>query len=451
MTKNEARRILAELVRRREATRWSPQDPTPKQAAFLALDCEEALFGGGAGGGKSSVLLMAALQYVHVPGYAALILRRTFKDLALPDAIMDRAHQWLRGKAPWDADNKTYRFPSGATLTFGYLENEKDKLRYQGAAFQFFGVDEAGQFTETQYTYLHSRLRKPVGMNVPLRARCTANPGGVGHDFLHKRFILEPGNRVFVPSLLADNPHLDQETYRASLAKLDDITRRQLEFGEWIRNSQGRLYSYLDTRNGVDALPRFGTSPIAVVGVDLGASQNSPSTAFVVLVAHHGLIYAVHSEAQAGMTPTTIAGRIAELAEEYQPIDIVVDAGGLGGGYIEDFRAHHHLPVRAADKTNKLGYRKAMNGDLEQGRMFVWRPGCQSLVQEFEALEWNDKGTDCVKGAAAHNTDACLYARRAISLCVGEKPAPEVRPGTAEYMRLDQELLDRQNSGDEDE
>src|SRR5262245_53825110 len=75
--------------------RYCPHKPWPKQAAFLALDCEEAFYGGAAGPGKPDALLMAALQYVHVPGYSALILRRDTQRLALAGAIMDRAKRWL--------------------------------------------------------------------------------------------------------------------------------------------------------------------------------------------------------------------------------------------------------------------------------------------------------------------------------------------------------------------
>src|SRR5215210_8533176 len=101
-------------------TAYIPETPTPKQAAFLMLPEREAFFGGSAGGGKSSALLMAALQYADVPGHAALILRRTYQDLALPSALMDRARAWLAPTdATWQSQEHTWRFPSGGTLTFG--------------------------------------------------------------------------------------------------------------------------------------------------------------------------------------------------------------------------------------------------------------------------------------------------------------------------------------------
>jgi hypothetical protein len=72
--------------------------PTPRQAAFLMLDCLESFYGGAGGGGKSEALLMAALQYADVPGYNALIIRRNIPDLAMPNALMDGARAWLGGR-----------------------------------------------------------------------------------------------------------------------------------------------------------------------------------------------------------------------------------------------------------------------------------------------------------------------------------------------------------------
>ena len=72
-----------------------PEVPSLTQKVFLRTYALEGLFGGAAGGGKSSALLMAALQYVDVPGYNAIIFRRTYADLALPGAIMDRFTEWI--------------------------------------------------------------------------------------------------------------------------------------------------------------------------------------------------------------------------------------------------------------------------------------------------------------------------------------------------------------------
>jgi Terminase large subunit, T4likevirus-type, N-terminal len=138
-----------------------PHMPTPRQAAFLMLDCQEAFYGGAGGGGKSDALLMAALQYADVPGYNALIIRRNMPDLALPNALIDRAHSWLRGRqdACWNEQKKQWKFSSGATLTFGYLEGARDADRYASAEFHFIGVDELTQFAEKQYLDLFARAR----------------------------------------------------------------------------------------------------------------------------------------------------------------------------------------------------------------------------------------------------------------------------------------------------
>lgn len=224
-------------------TKYFRQAPTDRQRAFLLYDGREALYGGAAGGGKSSALLMAALQYVDVPGYSALLLRRTYADLSKAGALMDRAREWLSGTdARWNEQKKEWRFPSGAVLAFGHMENEKDKFNYQGSEWQFVGFDELTHFTQTQYTYLFSRLRRLKGSPVPLRVRAGSNPGGVGHEWVFERFFTNRGKRVFVKSLLEDNPHLDREEYEESLKELDPITRLQLRMGDWTVRQKGPLF-----------------------------------------------------------------------------------------------------------------------------------------------------------------------------------------------------------------
>ena len=78
---------------------WWGHDPSDKQltALWAYEECPDLFYGGAAGPGKTSYLLMAAVQYVQHPHYRALILRKTYADLSLPDAIMDRAISWWDG------------------------------------------------------------------------------------------------------------------------------------------------------------------------------------------------------------------------------------------------------------------------------------------------------------------------------------------------------------------
>jgi hypothetical protein len=120
-----------------------PHKPPPKQAEFLLKAEREALYGRAAGGGKSDALLMGALQWVEVPSYSALLLRRTYSDLAKAGALMDRAKEWLYHTAARPKDGgKKWVFPSGATLEFGYLDAETDKYQYQSAEYQYIAFDE---------------------------------------------------------------------------------------------------------------------------------------------------------------------------------------------------------------------------------------------------------------------------------------------------------------------
>jgi phage terminase large subunit-like protein len=240
-----------------------PHWPLPAQALFLGLHQQypqdsvfQALYGGAAGGGKSDALLMAAAQYAWQHGeFAASVFRRTYTDLAEPGAIMDRAIDWWHG-APgvhWDGTSKVFRFESGAKVSFNYLKNPTDHLRYQGAEFQLTCWDELTQWPDKrQYEYVGlSRVRKGADNPVPLRTLSATNPGGPGHVWVMRKFVggVDPvtGEELvpeypYIPAYIQDNIHLNQQQYMESLMLLHPTTRDQLLRGDWRAREPGDYF-----------------------------------------------------------------------------------------------------------------------------------------------------------------------------------------------------------------
>ena len=420
--------------------------------ADRAIDQHVALHGGAAGGGKSDALLMAALRDVASPTYAALILRRTLPDLALPGAIMDRAKQWLipRGDVAWNEQQKRFTFPSGARLQFGFCETPADVYRYQGAEFHFVGVDELTQWPESSYTYLLSRIRRRASDRTPLRARSAGNPGGVGHRWVKRRFV-QPGaeTRPFIPAKIADNPHLNAE-YMAQLELLDETTRRQLRDGLWIEDGVGLVYQFNAERNLVMESPELDGWR-TVVAVDLGSSEIKKTTAFAVVQWREDrrIAYVTRAWAESGLTPTTIAERIMALTERHPEARVVMDVGALGAGYAAEMRARFGLDIIPAQKRDKLGFRKLLNGALERGELVIEAATCTDLVAEIEVLEWDKSGLDANPAMADHCTDALLYGWREAQswLAAFVKHDPPLDEEQAAYQRERERWAERKRQG----
>ena len=204
---------------------------------------------------------MAALQYVDVPGYAALLVRDTFKNLTKPGSLMERAHEWLANSdAHWNGEKHRFTFPfngpvlpghtsTAPSLSFSHMDGPRAHFDHQSAEYQFVGIDELVAIRENQALYLFSRLRRLADSDIPIRFRGGSNPptreqletGAWVKDRYVNPATRKPGV-VFIPSRLSDNPHLDQEDYILSLNELDPVTRAQLLEGDWDINVKGRMF-----------------------------------------------------------------------------------------------------------------------------------------------------------------------------------------------------------------
>jgi hypothetical protein len=256
---------------------FAPHPPFPKQQQFLELDCREAFYGGAAAGGKSESLLMAALQYVAVPGYAALIIRKDLPRLKLSGGLIPRSMHWLtRSGAKWNGQDRRWTFPTSgepSSLSFGFLKTMQDRYRYGSSEYQFIAFDELTEFAEEEYLFLFSRLRRRTKVEVPLRMRSASNPGNLGHSWVMKRFInrsSEEGSLIslgqdlaYIPARIADNPAINADEYRENLVHLPPLERERLMNGDWTVREEGQirndwLQRYLTAGRRLDLIDREG-------------------------------------------------------------------------------------------------------------------------------------------------------------------------------------------------
>lgn len=149
--------------------------PNPKQQEFLRSKVRYTAYGGARGGGKSwAVRFKAVLLALNYSGITMLVLRRTYPELLHNHILPLQAI--LRDVARYKETDKTFYFPNGSRILFGYCDSDRDVNRYQGQEYDVIFMDEATHFTEYMFDRLKVCIRGTNGL--PKRFYLTCNPGG---------------------------------------------------------------------------------------------------------------------------------------------------------------------------------------------------------------------------------------------------------------------------------
>lgn len=241
------------------------------------------------------------LYDIEKPNYRALVIRRNSTDLS--DWI-DRAVQlYTPMGAKVTGHPATITFPSGAIIRTGHLNDDQAYTKYMGHEYQKIVIEEATQIPdEVSYLKLISACRTTDPTITP-QVFLTTNPGGIGHNWIKKRFIdIAPPmtpitkNRrtfIYIPATVDDNPYLyeNDPQYLDMLDALKD-TDEQLwkawRLGDW--NVFAGMF-FKTFRPDIHVVPAFNTKEDWVIegGIDWG--MTAP---FVVLLA--GIERVNHSE-----------------------------------------------------------------------------------------------------------------------------------------------------------
>lgn len=237
--------------------------PNKKQEIFLALPLtlKEGFYGGGAGSGKSDVLLIYPIvhKWHENPRFKQVFMRRTHTELR--NEILPRSRDiYKQFGATVNKTEMAWTFPredqygarerganDGAMIFLGHCENEDDVHQYDTMEISLFTPDELTSMTEWQYTYItFERNRAPKNSGLPSITRGAGMPGGIGHTWVHKRFVKpypkggkiiqgRAGNkRIYIHATQADNKDYIDPAYAQSLAGITiEAERKAKLYGDW--------------------------------------------------------------------------------------------------------------------------------------------------------------------------------------------------------------------------
>lgn len=147
------------------------------QEEFLSSPADIVIYGGSAGGGKTWGLLLDPLRDIDVPGFGAIILRRTYPEITNLGGLWDESEKlYLDAEGKPTRGDLLWRWPSGARVEFGHLQYEKELSKYDGAQIASIGFDQLEHFSEKMFWYLQVRNRSMCGVRPRLRATCNPDP-----------------------------------------------------------------------------------------------------------------------------------------------------------------------------------------------------------------------------------------------------------------------------------
>lgn len=179
--------------------------------------------GGARGPGKShAVLSQIGLDDCQRRGnLKVLFLRQTGK--AAKESFEDLIEKTLKGKVHYTYKAGSLKFANGSRVLLGGFKDDKDIDKYVGIEYDLIAIEEINQLTEEKVEKLRGSLRSSK-INWRPRLYASFNPGGVGHGYVKKTFVLpfltetESDTRFF-PSTYRDNPFINTE-YRQYLEGL---------------------------------------------------------------------------------------------------------------------------------------------------------------------------------------------------------------------------------------
>jgi hypothetical protein len=444
---------------------WRPH-PGP-QTKFHTTWAYDVMYGGRKGPGKTECILRESTRQIHLPLYRGCLFRRTFPRLG---EIIDRSFKYFKGMGAKFSDhdiqlklpawtfpvpNET-KFVPGAKVAFSHCQNEADKYNHQGKEWHYLGFDQLEEFTETQFLFLIAQNRTSQ-KEIRCYIRSSANPGGVGHGWVKKRYIepLKPYvvgyfkrvdnedlevpasdphglSRQFIPASIYDNPSLmeNDPDYVRRLEQLPEDDKQALLHGNW-DVFKGQYFKMWRRAYHVVEKPILKEN-IKFLSLDYGYAN--PSSVGWWMVDYDGNLHRYRELYREGLTYSKLAETVREMTPTDEKIDYCVADPAIWGD-----KAHHAnkegLKGESGAETMQEiwdGFTTIIKGDNNRitgwGRMrelmtpianadgtywakFTVSPACKDFIRTVPILIHDDKKVEDIDTSGEdHAADESRYA-----------------------------------------
>lgn len=386
-------KIDAELLAMTGHMKWIPS-PGPQMAAYTSK-ADVLLYGGEPGGGKSQLILGLAFNCHQ----KSLLMRRQYNDLSGASGLVETALKIHGSRNGYNGSPPpTLKASETCSIDFGGANLPGDEQRWMGRAHDFFGADEATQFTELQIRFLMGWVRSPDPKQRCRVVLATNPPLSSEGLWVHQMFapwidptfpnpakdgelrwvvtdadgkdqwvdgpepvqvgdkLMRPKSRTYIHSSVKDNPFYGED-YQATLDAMPEPYRSLLLGGfattfkdapnqiiptDWIRQAQARWTPY----------PPHGV-PMCAIGVDPSGGGDDP----LAMAPRHDGWFAKVIEIPAKQIPKDRYGSHAAAMVMTHRRDrclIVLDmGGGYGGGCYEILKENQieTRPYKGAEKS----------------------------------------------------------------------------------------------------
>lgn len=361
--------------------------------------------------------------------------------------IVEKLNADYEIKAELLESSLTVKLPNGSSFFVVGADQKNFIQRLLGVPYRIAIIDESQGFHQ-HIEDLIDEILTPSMMDYDGEIWMLGTPGPIPAGYFYDVTTGEKKGWSVHKWTLFDNPYLPKANefleallQRKGWTKNHPTFRRQY-LGEWVIDDDSLLYKFDPKINAISDIPQ--TKAITrVLGMDFGYED---ATAWVIIAWTNDSkdLYVEYAFKKSGLIISEIAEITKKLVDQYSPVKIVADTGGLGKSLAEELRRRHSIPVHAAEKRDKATYIQLLNDDFKSGRLKI-KTSLNSLINELRFITRGDDGLeepDCI----CDLSDALLYSHRE-STHWTHQAKNKISKDSDEYMdqQLEKESKSQQN------